>query len=98
MRTLASIMARLRRARSLARPWYGRIPLATIRISLDGQPIDAAPGDTLAAALLRNGVTTFTRSIKYHRPRGPFCLGGSCGQCLMRVDGVPSIQACRTRA
>src|SRR5712664_4786315 len=68
------------------------------RIYLDGDPIDAAPGDTVAAALLRARITTFTRSIKYHRPRGPFCLAGSCGQCLMRVDGIPSLPACRVPA
>ena len=65
------------------------------RISLDGAPIEAQPEDTVAAALLRAGITTFTRSIKYHRPRGPFCLAGSCGQCLMRIDGLPSLPACR---
>jgi sarcosine oxidase subunit alpha len=70
----------------------------TIRISLDGEAIDAQKGDTVAAALLRARITTFTRSIKYHRPRGPFCLQGSCGQCLMRIDGVPSLLACRVRA
>ena len=70
----------------------------TIRISLDGQAIDAQRGDTVAAALLRAGITTFTRSIKYHRPRGPFCLQGSCGQCLMRIDGAPSLLACRVLA
>ncbi len=69
-----------------------------MRISLDGEEIEAQPGDTVAAALLRAGVTTFTRSIKYHRPRGPFCLQGSCGQCLMRVDGVPSLPACLVEA
>jgi len=69
-----------------------------MRITLDGQEIEAKEGDTLAAALLRAGVTTFTRSIKYHRPRGPFCLGGTCGQCLVRVDGVPSLPACRIAA
>src|SRR5437588_5688734 len=65
------------------------------RIHLDGAPIEAQAEETIAAALLRAGVTTFTRSIKYHRPRGPFCFQGSCGQCLMRVDGVPSRLACR---
>src|SRR5712672_3222440 len=69
-----------------------------MRISLDGQDIEAQEGDTVAAALLRARITTFTRSIKYHRPRGPFCLAGSCGQCLMRVDGVPSLPACRVPA
>jgi sarcosine oxidase, subunit alpha len=68
------------------------------RIFVDGDPIEAQPEDTVAAALLRAGVTTFTRSIKYHRPRGPFCLAGSCGQCLMRIDGVPSLPACRVKA
>src|SRR3954465_11063717 len=68
------------------------------RISLDGDALDAQPGDTVASALLRNGITTFTRSIKYHRPRGPFCLAGSCGQCLRRIDGVPSLPACRVEA
>src|SRR3984893_16383004 len=69
-----------------------------MRISLDGQDIEAQEGDTVAAALLRARITTFTRSIKYHRPRGPFCLAGSCGQCLMRVDGIPSLPACRVKA
>src|SRR2546430_16879894 len=69
-----------------------------MRISLDGQDIEAQEGDTIAAALLRARITTFTRSIKYHRPRGPFCLAGSCGQGLMRVDGVPSLPACRVKA
>ena len=69
-----------------------------MRITLDGEAIEARDGDTVAAALLRARITTFTRSIKYHRPRGPFCLAGSCGQCLMRVDGVPSLPSCQVRA
>ena len=68
-----------------------------IRFSLDGDALEGQEGDTVAAALLRAGVTTFTRSIKYHRPRGPFCFAGSCGQCLLRVEGVPSLLSCRTR-
>jgi sarcosine oxidase subunit alpha len=67
------------------------------RISLDGQFLEAEPGDTVAEALLRARITTFSRSIKYHRPRGPFCFSGSCGQCLMQVDGAPSQLACRVR-
>src|SRR3954470_14711523 len=67
-----------------------------LSFSLDGDRLEGARGDTIAAALLRAGVTTFTRSIKYHRPRGPFCLAGTCGQCLIRVDDVPSLLACRT--
>lgn len=67
------------------------------RISLDGQFLDAQPDDSVAEALLRARITTFSRSIKYHRPRGPFCFSGSCGQCLMQIDGLPSQFACRVR-
>jgi sarcosine oxidase, subunit alpha len=66
-----------------------------LSFTLDGNLLHGVRGDTVASALLREGVTTFTRSIKYHRPRGPFCFGGSCGQCLLRVDGIPSLLACR---
>ena len=68
---------------------------AAVAFSVDGERLEGREGDTLAAAMLRAGVTTFTRSIKYHRPRGPFCFAGSCGQCLVRVDGVPSLPACQ---
>lgn len=67
----------------------------TLEFTLDGERLEGRPHDTLASALLRAGTTTFTRSIKYHRPRGPFCFSGGCGQCLVRVDGVPSLPACR---
>ena len=33
------------------------------------------PGDTLASALLANGVRTVARSFKFHRPRGVFSCG-----------------------
>jgi sarcosine oxidase subunit alpha len=49
----------------------------------------------VACALLAAGETIFSRSPKYHRPRGPFCLEGACAQCLMRVDGVPNLPTCR---
>jgi sarcosine oxidase subunit alpha len=37
-----------------------------------------------------------TRSTRYHRPRAPFCGVGHCTNCLVRVDGVPNVRACRT--
>jgi sarcosine oxidase, subunit alpha len=68
----------------------------TTSIELDGQPISAREGENTACALLAAGETIFSRSIKYHRPRGPFCLTGACAHCLMRVDGVPNIPVCQT--
>ena len=41
----------------------------------DGQPYKGHPGDTLASALLANGVKLVNRSYKYHRPRGVVSAG-----------------------
>lgn len=65
-------------------------------IELDGQPIPARTGENAACAVLAAGETVFSRSSKYHRPRGPWCLTGGCAHCLMRVDGVPNIPVCQT--
>jgi len=67
-----------------------------LRIEAFGEPLPAFEGETVAAALLAAGRTVFSRSVKYHRPRGPFCLAGRCANCLVRVDGVPNRFACLT--
>lgn len=66
-----------------------------VTIELEGEQFQARAGEPLAAALLAKGETIFSRSPKYHRPRGPFCMTGACAQCLMRVDGVPNMPTCR---
>jgi len=71
---------------------------APISLDLDGETIPAREGEPVAAALLASGETLFSRSAKYHRPRGPFCLTGGCSHCLMRVDGVPNVPTCRVPA
>jgi len=53
-------------------------------------------GDTIASALVANGVKVFRESIKLHRPRGFYCAIGNCSSCLMTVDGVPNIRTCIT--
>ncbi|HEY2661658.1 MAG TPA: 2Fe-2S iron-sulfur cluster-binding protein [Caulobacteraceae bacterium] len=47
----------------------------TIKFSFDGQVYEGHPGDTLASALLANGVSLMGRSFKYHRPRGVLAAG-----------------------
>jgi len=70
---------------------------ADVRIDFEGEQLKAREGETLAAALLANGVEVFSRAVKYHRARGPWCLSGRCSQCLVRVDGEPNVTACTTR-
>jgi heterotetrameric sarcosine oxidase alpha subunit len=49
----------------------GRIERARpVRFSLDGRAMTGLAGDTLASALLANGMHLVGRSFKYHRPRG----------------------------
>ncbi|TIU15536.1 MAG: hypothetical protein E5W49_23675, partial [Mesorhizobium sp.] len=50
-------------------PGAGRLKQAeTTRFSFDGQSYAGVEGDTLASALLANGVHLVGRSFKYHRP------------------------------
>ena len=62
----------------------------------DGRPVQTQPGDTVGSALYRAGRRVFTRSFKYHRPRGLLCAAGRCPNCLVNVDGVPNVRACMT--
>jgi sarcosine oxidase subunit alpha len=65
-------------------------------ITFDGARVPARRDEPVAAALLAAGRVLISRSAKYHRPRGAFCLAGACGSCLVRVDGLPSQRACET--
>ncbi len=65
----------------------GRIDRSrTLRFSLDGRSYEGHPGDTLASALLANGVHLVGRSFKYHRPRGILAAGAEEPNALVRVD------------
>ncbi len=52
----------------------------------DGKPYDGLAGDTLATALIANGVHLMGRSFKYHRPRGPLSLGSDEPNALVTLD------------
>ncbi len=57
----------------------------SIKFSFDGQALQAREGDTLAAALLANGVGLVARSFKYHRPRGIMTAGVEEPNALVTV-------------
>ncbi|MDX8533065.1 sarcosine oxidase subunit alpha family protein [Mesorhizobium sp. VK25A] len=46
-----------------------------LEFSFDGSKLTGFQGDTLASALLANGISLIGRSFKYHRPRGIFSAG-----------------------
>jgi sarcosine oxidase subunit alpha len=70
-------------------------PAITLRWDRD-EIIDAREGDTVSLALLDAGVLETSKSPKYRRPRGAYCLRGDCGTCLVRIDGLPNRRACLT--
>ena len=65
----------------------GRLtPARTARFTFDGKPYTGVAGDTLASALLANGVHLFGRSFKYHRPRGVLGAGSEEPNALVTVS------------
>lgn len=56
-----------------------------LRFRFDGRPLTGYAGDTLASALLANGVRLVARSFKYHRPRGVFAAGSAEPNALVRL-------------
>lgn len=67
-----------------------------VHLRFDEALIEAREQDTIATALIAAGALMTSRSPKYRRPRGAYCLGGDCGTCLVRVDGRPNVRACVT--
>jgi sarcosine oxidase, subunit alpha len=65
-----------------------------LSFSLESRKYSAFPGETIGSALMAAGIEIFTRSFKYHRPRGLFCVSGKCPNCLMNVNGVPNVRVC----
>lgn len=67
----------------------------TIEFEFDGRRMKAHKGQTIAEALLANGVTAFRRTCQ-NQPRGVFCGMGVCYECRAMVDGNPNVRTCMT--
>ena len=64
----------------------GRIDRGTVlHFRFDGRALEGHPGDTLASALLANGIHLVGRSFKYHRPRGIVSAGAEEPNALVQV-------------
>ena len=66
-------------------------PEDEISINYRGKTYGGFEGDTIATLLFANGIRIFSRSIKYHRPRGLYSLEGECSNTFMQVDGIPNV-------
>ncbi len=73
------------------------IPGAAITVLVDGEPMQARRGQTVAAAMLANGRRMLRHTRNAGKPRGLFCAMGVCFDCVMTIDGKPGVRACMTR-
>ena len=58
-----------------------------LRFRFNGREYEGHPGDTLASALMANGVRLVGRSFKYHRPRGIVAAGAEEPNAIVQLDG-----------
>jgi sarcosine oxidase subunit alpha len=64
--------------------------------TFDGRSFTGYAGDTLASALLANGVRVVARSFKYHRPRGIYTAGEEEPCALIEIgNGDARVPTCR---
>jgi len=80
----------------------GRLPLPAglergpaVTLAVDGRSVTAYAGESVAAALLAEGIVA-TRFTPGGAPRGVFCGMGVCFDCLAVVDGIPNTRTCMT--
>ncbi len=65
-----------------------------VDVFIDGAPVSARAGDTVAAALLGAGLAHCRTTPVNGAPRAPFCMMGGCFDCLVTIDGGGSQQGC----
>ena len=65
-----------------------------VTIFVDGRPVKAFKGETIAAALIADGHRLCqTRNLQ---PMGVFCNIGICHGCLMTVNDKSGVKTCST--
>ncbi len=69
---------------------------AAVTITVDGRDVRARKGESVAAAVLAAGIVPTRLAPVSGAPRAPYCLMGSCYECLMTVDDRANVQACMT--
>ncbi|MEW2120105.1 (2Fe-2S)-binding protein [Streptomyces sp. NPDC005474] len=63
-------------------------------VTVDGREVAALPGQTVAAVLWTQGITSWRATRGSGAPRGIFCGIGVCFDCLVTVNDRPNQRAC----
>jgi aerobic-type carbon monoxide dehydrogenase small subunit (CoxS/CutS family) len=67
-------------------------------IYVNGDPVTAYPGETIAGVLMAMGWQIFRDTVLSGATRGLFCGMGLCFECMVTVNGKPNVRACITFA
>jgi predicted molibdopterin-dependent oxidoreductase YjgC len=67
-----------------------------VQIVVDGTPVPAFEGESVAAALLAAGRRDLRVTARRGEPRGMYCGIGLCFECVMAIDGQPGLRTCLT--
>jgi len=68
-----------------------------VTMTIEDRQVTVPSSDSVAAAMLAAGIeyTRITPHSGTHR--APYCMMGTCFDCLVEIDGVPNQQACQTK-
>ena len=67
-----------------------------VQFHLDGKAYEGYENDTIASALLANGIYTLRKHEASGNPRGVYCNIGHCYECRVTVDEETNVRACLT--
>lgn len=71
---------------------------APFTIQVDGEPVTAYQGETLATVLLAAGKEIMRKTFKSQSPRSYYCGMGICNDCLVELEDGTKVRACQTLA
>ncbi|MDQ0269814.1 (2Fe-2S)-binding protein [Cytobacillus purgationiresistens] len=78
-------------------PVLGKQLQKPVTVYFNNQPLLAYKQQTVAAALIANGIKKLGESRKLVQSRGLFCSRGRCCSCYMTIDGENHVRSCMTK-
>jgi hypothetical protein len=83
--------------RIAAHPILGDLPpVPLVEFTFDGAAVSGRDREPIAAALVAAGYRVLRTMPRFGDARGGYCMIGRCTDCLVVVDGLPNVPACRT--
>ena len=84
-------------SRIIDHPVLGKMPdRKVLEFQFDGHTYQAYENETIAAALLANGIRKLRVHEESGNPRGIYCNIGHCMECRVTVNGQDNVRSCLT--